>query len=113
MRLVGLQQCEFGVVAEVDTLVAESPAEFEDPFHAADAQALEVQLRRDAQKQVHRVGVDVGHERTGGGTPWTCWSMGVSTSMNPLANRVSRIDRKALLRAVISWRDSALTARST
>ncbi len=65
--LVGLQQRELRVVAEVDALVAERPAELEDPLDAADAQPLEVQLRRDAQVQVQVVGVDVGEERPGVG----------------------------------------------
>ena len=67
MRLVGLQQRELGVVAEVDALVAERAAELEDPLHAADAQPLEVQLGGDAQVQVEVVGVDVGEERPGVG----------------------------------------------
>ena len=67
MRLVGLQQRELRVVAEVDALVAERPAELEHPLDAADAQPLEVQLRRDAQIQVEVVGVDVGEERAGVG----------------------------------------------
>ena len=65
--LVGLQQRELRVVAEVHTLVAECPAQLEDPLDAADAQPLEVQLRRDAQVQVEVVGVDVGEERPGVG----------------------------------------------
>ena len=68
VRLIGLQQGELGVVAEVDALVAEGPAELEDPLHTADAQPLEVQLRGDPQEQVQVVGVDVGDERAGGGT---------------------------------------------
>ena len=68
VRLVGLQQGELRVVAEVDTLVAEGPAQFEHPLHAADAQPLQVQLRGDAQEQVHVVGVDVRDEWPGGGS---------------------------------------------
>ena len=64
VRLVGLQQRELRVVAEVHALVAEGPAQLEHPLHAADAQPLEVQLRGDAQVQVEVVGVDVGDERT-------------------------------------------------
>lgn len=44
--------------------------------------------------------------------PCSCCRIGVSTSTNPFANSVSRTARSTLLRAVISARDSALTARS-
>ena len=65
VRLVGLQQGELGVVAEVDALVAERAAQFEDPLDAADAQPLQVELGCDPQVQVEVVGVDVGDERAG------------------------------------------------
>ena len=68
VRLVGLQQRELGVMAEVDAFVAEGPAQFEHPLHAADAQPLQVELGRDAQEQVHVIGVDVGDEWPGGGS---------------------------------------------
>ncbi|CAG7017223.1 hypothetical protein PICSAR181_01481 [Mycobacterium avium subsp. paratuberculosis] len=45
--------------------------------------------------------------------PWICCRIGVSTSMNPLANRVCRTERSTSLRAAINSRDSGLTARST
>ena len=67
MGLIGLQQGELGVVAEVHAFVAERPAQFEHPLDPADAQPLEVQLRRDPQVQVQVVGVDVGLERPGVG----------------------------------------------
>ena len=67
VRLVGLQQRELGVVAEVDALVAERAAQFEDALHAADAQPLQIELGRDAQIEVEVVGVDVGDERPGVG----------------------------------------------
>ena len=67
VRLVGLQQRELRVVAEVHPLVAKGPAELEDPLDAAHAQPLEVQLRGDAQVEVEVVGVDVGDERPGVG----------------------------------------------
>ena len=65
--LIGLQQGELRVVAEVHALVAECPAEFEDALHPADAEPLEVELRRDAQIEVQVVGVDVRLERPGVG----------------------------------------------
>ena len=61
--LIGLQQREFGVVAEVDALVAERPAQLEDPLDAADAQPLQIQLGGDAQIQIEVVGIDVGQKR--------------------------------------------------
>ncbi len=67
VRLIGLQQRELGVVAEVDALVAERAAQLEDPLDTADAQPLEVELGGDAQVQVEVVGVDVGEERPGVG----------------------------------------------
>ena len=63
VRLVGLQQREFRVVAEVDALVAKRPTELEHALHTADEKPLEVQLRRDAQIQVEVVGVDVSEKR--------------------------------------------------
>ena len=65
VRLIGLQQRELGVVAEVDALIAKCPTQLEDPLDTADAQTLEIQLRGDAQIQVEVVGVDVGEERPG------------------------------------------------
>ena len=67
VRLIRLEQRELRVVAEVDALVAKCPAQLEDPLDTADAQALEIQLRGDAQIQVEVVGVDVGEERPGVG----------------------------------------------
>ena len=68
MCLIRLQQGELRVVAEVHTLVAESPAEFEYPLHPSNAEPLEVKLRGDPQVQVEIVGVDVGLKRPGVGT---------------------------------------------
>jgi hypothetical protein len=68
VRLIGLQQGELRVVAEVDPLVAESPAQLEHPLHSTDAQPLQIELRRDPQVQVEVVAVDVGHERASRGT---------------------------------------------
>ncbi len=67
VRLVGLQQRELRVVAEVDALVAEGSSQLEDPLDATDAQPLEIQLGSDAQIQVEVVGVDVGQEGPGVG----------------------------------------------
>ncbi len=67
VRLICLQQGEFGVVAEVDTFVAERASQLEDALDPADAQPLEVQLGSDAQVEIEIVGVDVGEERAGVG----------------------------------------------
>ncbi len=65
VRLVGLQQRELGVVAEVDALVAKCPAQLEYSLDTADKEPFEVELRSDAQVQVEVVGIDVGQERPG------------------------------------------------
>ncbi|SHV83659.1 Uncharacterised protein [Mycobacteroides abscessus subsp. abscessus] len=62
--LIGLEQGEFGIMAEVHALVAEGPAQFEDLLHATDAEPLEVQLRGDTQIQIQVVRVDVRQEGT-------------------------------------------------
>ena len=63
VRLVRLEDREFGVVFEVDALVAEDAADLEHLLHAGDAQPLQVQLGRDPQVEIEVVGVDVGEER--------------------------------------------------
>ena len=113
VRLVGLQQCELGVVAEVDALVAECAPELEDPLDTADAQPLEVQLGRDAQIQVEVVGVDVGEERPGVGAAVDLLQDRCLDLQNPLPTRVSRIACSTPLRARIRSRASVLIARST
>ena len=65
MRLVGLQQRELWIVAEVHALVAERAAQFENAFHSAHAESLEIKLRGDAQVQIKVIGVDVGLEWSG------------------------------------------------
>ena len=65
--LVQLQQREFGVVPRADALVAEVARELVDALEPADQAALQVQLRRDAQEQVHVQRVVVRRERPGGG----------------------------------------------
>ena len=58
--LVELHQGEFRVVAGVEALVAENAADLVDLFQAADNEALEVELNRDAELQVLVEGVEVG-----------------------------------------------------
>ena len=63
VRLVELEHRELGVVLGRDALVAEDPADLVDAVEAAHDQPLEVELRRDAQVEVHVERVVVGHER--------------------------------------------------
>ena len=65
--LVELKHRELGVVAAVDAFVAEVAVDLEHPRHAGHQQALEVELWRDAQKQVDVQRVVVGLERPRGG----------------------------------------------
>ena len=65
--LVELEHRELGVVLRRDPLVPEVTVDLVDPFDAADAQPLEVELRRDAQEQLHVERVVMRHERAGEG----------------------------------------------
>ena len=60
--LVELHHGEFRVVAGGEPLVPEVAVDLVDPLEAADHQALEVQLRGDAQVELHVQGVVVGDE---------------------------------------------------
>src|SRR5438477_3697752 len=53
IRLVELEHRELGVVARGDAFVPEVAVDLEDLLEAADDEALEIQLRRDPQVQVH------------------------------------------------------------
>ena len=61
---VELEHRELGVVLPAHALVAEVPPDLVDAFEAAHEQALEVQLERDPQVQVHVEIAVVRHERT-------------------------------------------------
>ena len=65
--LVELEHRELGVVPGRQALVAEHPADLEHPLEAADHEPLQVQLRRDAQEELHVERVVVGGERLGQG----------------------------------------------
>ena len=67
--LVGLEERELGIVAVRDALVPEDPADLVDLVEPADHQPLEVQLQRDAQRQLAVERVVVRRERPGGGAP--------------------------------------------
>ena len=60
--LVELEHRELGVVLRRDPLVAEVAVDLVDALEAADDQALQVQLGRDAQVEVHVERVVVGDE---------------------------------------------------
>src|SRR5262249_1088385 len=64
--LVELQDGELGEVRAVDPLVAEVAADLEDPIQATHDEPLEVQLGRDAEKEVQVERVVVRHERSRG-----------------------------------------------
>jgi len=63
VRLVELEHRELGVVLRRDPLVAEAPVDLVHALEAAHDEALEVQLGRDAQVEVHPERVVVGPER--------------------------------------------------
>ena len=63
--LIQLNGGELRVVLGVHALVAEDAADLVHAVHAADDQALEVQLGLDAQHHVHVQGVVVGVEGAG------------------------------------------------
>ncbi len=60
--LIELEHRELGVVLRRHALVPEVPRQLVDPLHAADHEALEVQLRRDSQVEVHVERVVVRHK---------------------------------------------------
>ena len=64
VRLVELEHRELGIVLRRDALVAEVAVDFVDPFEAADDETLEIELRRNAQEELHVERVMVRHERT-------------------------------------------------
>ena len=63
--------------------VAEIAVDLEYFFETADHQSLEVQLRRDAQEQLHIQRVVVRHEGRAAAPPGMGCIIGVSTSRKP------------------------------
>ena len=61
--LVGFEHGELGVVLAREAFVAEVAADLEHLVHAADQQALEVKLQRDAQIEIAAERVVIGLER--------------------------------------------------
>ena len=68
VRQIELQHREFGVVPRGQPLVAEVAVDLVHPLEAAHHQALQIQLRRDAQVQVHVQGVVMRDEGPRRGT---------------------------------------------
>ena len=62
---VELEHRELGVVLRRDALIPEVTIDLEHPFDSAHGQPLEVQLRRDAQEQLHVERVVMRDERPG------------------------------------------------
>ena len=94
--LVQLEHGELGVVPRRHALVAEVAVDLVDALEAADDQALEVQLRRDAQEQVEVERVVVGHERLAAAPPGMACIIGVSTSRKRRASSHARMARMIL-----------------
>ena len=64
VRLIQLDRRELGVMLRVHALVAEDAAHLVDAVHAADDQALQIELSLDAQHHIHVERVVVREERT-------------------------------------------------
>ena len=65
--LVELEHGEFGIVLGADALVAEIAIDLVHAIEPADHQPLQIELRRDAQKQVHVERIVMRLERPGRG----------------------------------------------
>ena len=80
-RLVELEHRELGIVPRRQAFVAEHAGDLEHAVEAADDEPLQVELRRDAQEEVHVERVVVRDERTCASAPPAIGcSTGVSTS---------------------------------
>jgi hypothetical protein len=88
---VGFEHGELRIVAARDALVAEVAVEFEDFGEAADQQALEEQLRRDAQVSGMPSALWCVSNGRAAAPPGMSWSIGVSTSRKPRSWRKRRI----------------------
>jgi hypothetical protein len=78
--LVELQHGELGIVLRAHALVAEVAVDLVDAVQAADDQALQIELRRDAQKQIQVERVVVRLKGRAAAPPAICCIIGVSTS---------------------------------
>lgn len=68
VSFVPFEEGEFGVVAVGDAFVAENAADFVDFGDVAADDALEIELKGDAELDFEIVGVVVSEEGAGGGT---------------------------------------------
>ena len=90
VRQVQLEHRELGVVLGREPLVAEVAVDLVDALEAADDQALQVQLRRDAQVHVQVERVVVREERArGGARPGSA----ASSASRPRGSRAHRGSR--------------------
>lgn len=71
-RLIKLYAGEFGIVANIHTLVSEVSADFIHSFHAAHDKPFKIKLRSNAKIHIHIKSVVVGDERPCGGTARNC-----------------------------------------
>jgi hypothetical protein len=78
--LVELEHGELGVVLGADAFVAEVAVDLVDAVEAADDQALEVELGRDAQEEIEIERVVVRLEGRAAAPPAMGCIIGVSTS---------------------------------
>ena len=82
VRLIKLQHRELGIVLRRDALIAEVAIDLVDAIESADHQPLEIQLRRDAQEQIHVEGVVMRRRKACAAAPPAIGCIiGVSTSM--------------------------------
>jgi hypothetical protein len=111
-RLVDLEHGELGTVRLVDAFVPEVAGELVDPLEPADQAALEVELVRDPEVEVHAERVVVRGERAGEGAAVERLEHGVSTSRNPRPSRKRRIVEKRSARRRNTSRTSTFMKRS-
>ena len=62
--LIRLHGGEFRIMAAIHAFVAEVAIDFKDLAHAAHHESLQIELRRNAQKELHIKGIVRGHKRT-------------------------------------------------
>src|SRR5690606_12579787 len=90
--LVRLQHGKFGIMLEANALVAEVLPNFKDSLQAANQQALQVQLVRNAQIEITLRPVMMGHKGLGSGAAveWLKdggFDLDEATALHKAANR--------------------------
>ncbi len=96
IRLVELEHGELGVVPRGDALVAKVAVDLEHFLQPADHQALQVELRRDAQEKLHIERVVMRNERprrraAGNGLHHRRLDFEVAARHQEFANRLNRL----------------------